>query len=195
MKFIKSKTNFEPTRPMEWMDASSLVQAPWRTTYIIKTDLEVLYRSMSDYGWLMPLVVQRSTNVIIDGNYRWEVASHIEKLSNTTKNLVPVIFVDCDDIEAMVLHGRLNRGRGNVLAKRLSRIVQQVIRSRKYGEADLKRMFAMHADEMDMMVDGTLLKNKKVSEHKYSSAWVPVEAPASTKEQTISIERPPNRDG
>lgn len=195
MKFIKGKTNFEPSRPMEWVNASSLVQAPWRTTYIIKTDLEVLYRSLDDYGWLMPLVVQRTTNVIIDGNYRWEIASHIEKISKATKNMVPVIFVDCDDIEAMVLHARLNRGRGNVLAKRLSRIVQQVIRSKKYGEPDLKRMFAMHADEMDMMVDGTLLKNKKISDHKYSSAWVPIEAPASAKEQTITIERPPNKDG
>ena len=195
MKLIKSKTLFEPSRPMEMVDGSLLRLAPWRTTYIIKTDLEVLHRSMEDYGWLQPLIVQRSTNVIIDGNYRWEIASRIDKLRKSASGQVPVIFVDCDDIEAMILHGRLNRSRGSVLARRLSRIIQQVLRSRKYGEPDLKRMFSMHADEMDMMVDGTLLKDKKISEHKYSNAWVPVEAPASAKDQAVIIERPPNADG
>jgi hypothetical protein len=56
-------------------------------------------------------------------------------------------------------------------------------------------MLSMHNDEMDMMVDGTLLKDKKTAEHKYSSAWVPIEAPASVKDQAIMIERPPNSDG
>jgi hypothetical protein len=195
MKFLKTNTLFESSRPMEWVDGRTLSPASWRTTYIIKTDLEVLFRSMEEYGWLQPLVVQRSSNVIIDGNYRWEIASNSERLIKATKYLVPVIYVDCDDIEAMILHGRLNRGRGNVLAKRLSRIIQKVLRSKKYGEPDLKRMFAIHADEMDMMVDGTLLKDKKISEHKYSNAWVPIEAPASVMEQAIAIERPPNRDG
>lgn len=195
MKLFKNNTFFEPSRPMEWVDGRTLSQASWRTTYIIKTDLEVLFRSMEDYGWLQPLIVQRSSNTIIDGNYRWEIASNSEKLVKLGKNLVPVIYVDCDDVEAMILHGRLNRGRGNVLAKRLSRIIQTVLRSKKYGEPDLKRMLAMHADEMDMMVDGTLLKDKKISDHKYSNAWVPIEAPATLMEQAIAIERPPNRDG
>lgn len=197
MKFIKSKSTplFEGARAVGWVDAQALKTAPWRTTYIIKTDLEVLVRSMEDYGWLQPLVVQASTGVIIDGNYRWEIASNIPKLMKATNSQVPAIMVDCDDIDAMIIHGRLNRGRGNVLAKRLSRIIQQVLRSKKFGEPDIKRMFAMHNDEMDMMVEGTLLKDRKISEHKYSNAWVPIEAPASTKDQAIAIERPPNADG
>jgi hypothetical protein len=197
MKLIKNKNNsiFEGARAVGWVEPSQLTIAPWRTTYIIKTDLEVLLRSMEDYGWLQPLVVQASTGIIIDGNYRFEIASHLSKLNKATNGQIPVILVDCDEIDAMVMHSRLNRGRGNVLAKRLSRIVQNVLRSKKYGEPDIKRMLAMHSDEMDMMVDGTLLKDKKISEHKYSNAWVPIEAPASAKEQSIVIERPRNADG
>ena len=197
MKLIKNKSTplFEGARPVGWIEPSKLTLAPWRSTYVIKTDLEVLVRSMDDYGWLQPLVVQASTGVIIDGNYRFEVASNLPKLNKATNNQVPVILVDCDDIDAMLIHARLNRGRGSVLAKRLSRIVQKVLRSKKYGEPDNKRMLAMRKYEMDMMVDGTLLKDKKISEHKYSNAWVPVEAPASAKEQALVIERPPNADG
>lgn len=197
MRLLKNKSNvlFEGARAVGWIDGTNLSLAPWRTTYIVKTDLQVLARSMEDYGWLQPLVVQASTGTIIDGNYRWEIASNLPKLMKATNSQVPVILVECDDVEAMVMHARLNRGRGGVLAKRLSRIVQQVLRSKKYGEPDIKRMLAMHNDEMDMMVDGTLLKDKKISEHKYSNAWVPIEAPASAKEQAMVIERPPNADG
>lgn len=195
MALMRNKKNLIGNGPMEWVDAGSLHQAEWRSTYVIKTDLEVLARSMEEYGWLQPLVVQLSSGTIIDGNYRWEIASNLPKLAQITGNKVPVIYVDCDNIEAMIMHGRLNRGRGSVVAKRLSRIIQSTIRSRKYGEADIKRMFVMHADEVDVMVDGTLVKDKKISDHKYSPAWVPVEAPSTAKDEALIIERPPNLDG
>lgn len=191
--FNKTK-DIEVSGMMEWVDGTSLKLAPWRTTYIIKTDLEVLARSLDDYGWLQPIVVQKSSNMIIDGSHRWMISSNLSKLQRSTKGTVPVIFVDCDDIDAMLMHGRLNRGRGSVVAQKLSRIIKSVVRSRKYGEADIKRMFVMHMDEVDLMVDGTLLFDKNISEHKYSSAWVPIEAPASAKEEML-IERPPNADG
>lgn len=196
MPIFKSKTTrFIGNSEMTWVPAASLRLAPWRSTYILKPDLQVLAASLEDYGWLQPLVVQQATGVIIDGNYRWEVASNLPKLKRETEETVPVIFVDCDDVEAMLLHARMNRGRGNVVARKLSRIVQQILRSKKYGEPDLKRSLGMHSDEMDLMVDGSLLKDKKISEHKYSAAWVPIEAPASLKDQAIAIERPPNADG
>ena len=196
MPIFKSKTTrFIGNSEMMWVPAASLKTASWRTTYILKPDLQVLAASLEDYGWLQPLLVQQATGVIIDGNYRWEVASNLTKLKKETSETVPVIFVDCDDVEAMLLHARMNRGRGNVVARKLSRIVQQILRSKKYGEPDLKRSLGMHSDEMDLMVDGSLLKDKKISEHKYSAAWVPIEAPASLKDQAIAIERPPNADG
>lgn len=196
MPIFKSKTTrFIGNSEMTWVAAASLRPAPWRSTYVLKPDLQVLASSLEDYGWLQPLVIQQATGVIIDGNYRWEIASNLSKLKKETEEKVPVIFVDCDDIEAMLLHARMNRGRGNVVARKLSRIVQQVLRSKKYGEPDLKRSLGMHSDEMDLMVDGSLLKDKKIAEHKYSAAWVPIEAPASLKDQAITIERPPNSDG
>lgn len=182
-------------KSMDWVDPSSLVEGDWRCTYILKPDVEVLYRSLEDYGWLQPLVVQKRTRAIIDGHYRWEVSSNIKKLNKDTKGLVPVLFVDCDDIDAMLMHLRLNRGRGDVLTKKMSRIVQFVLASKKYDEKDIKFLFNMHADELDVMVDGTLLKHKKIADHKYSAAWVPIEAPATVKDQALIIERPPNKDG
>jgi hypothetical protein len=47
--------------------------------------------------------------------------------------------------------------------------------------------------EVDMLLDGSLIKMRKVSEHKYSKAWVPIEAPSGSVE-SIELERPPNAD-
>lgn len=193
--FGKGKTGMLGNGEMEWVDPSTLNMAPWRTTYILKPDLQVLARSIEDYGWLQPLIVQKSTNMIIDGSYRWQISKSLHKLSKITEGNIPVIFIDCDEIEAMIMHVRLNRSRGEVVAKKLSRIIQQVLRSRKYSEPDIKRMLVMHMDEIDLMVDGTMLKDKKISEHKYSSAWVPIEAPSTAKDDALVIERPPNADG
>ena len=52
----------------------------------------------------------------------------------------------------------------------------------------------MRHDEFHLMLDGSLLKHRKVSEHNYSRAWVPVEADPKATELQVAIERPPNAD-
>jgi hypothetical protein len=44
------------------------------------------------------------------------------------------------------------------------------------------------------MLAGGLLKQRKIPQHTYSRAWVPVEAPSADKLNAVSIERPPNPD-
>jgi hypothetical protein len=184
----------KPNENIVWVDGSTLKPASWRASYVLAPDLEVLARSMDDYGWLQPIVVQQSKGVIIDGHYRWEIAGSMKSIRKTYKGLVPVIYEDCGDIDAMLLHLRLNRAKGATQAKKMSRIFRDIIMSGRYAETDLKRMLVMRNDEIDLMIDGTLIKNRKVAEHKYSRAWVPVEAPASVTEQAGFIERPPNPD-
>jgi ParB-like chromosome segregation protein Spo0J len=177
-----------------WVEGQTLKAAPWRSTYVLRPDLNVLASSMEDHGWLQPIVVQKKSNMIIDGHHRWEIAGSLKKFTKTYKGLIPVVYEDCSDIEAMMLHLRMNRGRGNVVAKKMSRILRDCNASRKYNEKDFKRILSMHYDEIDIMLDGTLLKSRKVSDHKYSNAWVPVEAPAGAIETAAVIERPPNAD-
>jgi hypothetical protein len=97
-------------------------------------------------------------------------------------------------VDARLLHIGLNRARSSVVAKPMSSIIRSIILSKKYTAKDLDRMLSIKKDEFDLMMDGTLLKHRKVSEHKYSRAWVPVEAPAGTLDRGIEIESPPNAD-
>ena len=50
---------------------------------------------------------------------------------------------------------------------------------------------SMTKDEFQVLLDGSLVKMRKISEHSYSKAWVPIEADADERPQ---FERPPNKD-
>jgi hypothetical protein len=176
-----------------WVPGAELQEAPWRANYILKPDVELLKRSLSQHGWIQPIVVQRSTNTIIDGYHRWEIASNIQPLMKAYSGCVPVVYHDMDAIDAMIMHIQLNRARGSLFAKDLSYLVRSIIKSRKYTEKDVRTLLRMGIEEFDLMTEGNLIKVKKYDQHQYSSAWVPVEAPKGIVHQPI-IERPPNAD-
>lgn len=179
---------------VESVSGGVLRPASWRSTYVLKPDLKVLTQSVVDYGWLAPLVVNQRDNTIIDGHQRWLIAANEESVAKRDKGMVPVKWVDCDDIDAMVMHVRLNRGRGMVAAKPLSSLIRKVLRSHKYDEFDLRKILSMSKEEFNLLTDPGLLKSRKLDEHTYSKAWVPVEAPTGSKAVDITIERPPNAD-
>ena len=179
---------------ISYVSVNDLREAPWRATHVLKPDMYALAESLKDFGWTAPLIVRGKTNEIIDGYHRWFLSQTDKTLRKRDKGIIPVKFIKCDEIDAMMMHARINRARGDVLAKNLSHIIKDVLRSRKYNEDDIMRMLHMSTDEFDVLAEGSLIKSRKISEHKYSKAWVPVEAPANIKDQAGFIERPPNAD-
>lgn len=179
---------------IHYINGKELRPATWRATYILKPDMKVLQRSIEDCGWLQPIIVQEGTNVIIDGFHRAFIAGNSKAIKKRDKGLIPVLFVDCDDVEAMLMHARLNRARGVQMGKGLSNIIKSLIKSRAMDSTEVREVFAMSREEFDLMLDGTLLKQRKIENHSYSKAWIPIEAPAGAAEQKMGIEKPPNAD-
>lgn len=175
-----------------------LKKPSWHANYILRPDLVVLSASLCKYGILSPIVVDQS-NVIVDGVQRWMLAKDNKYVREKVGETVPVIRVDCDSIDSRILHVSMNRGRGSVVAKKLSNIIKDIISSGAYSQEELAEMLCMKYDELDIMLDGTILKLKNIGEHRYSRAWVPVEAASgSTNAGPVGdgpvIERPPNAD-
>ena len=167
--------------------------APWRVNYMLKPDMLLLAQSMNDYGWLQPIVVQKSTSHIIDGFHRWVTAQDPAFVKRYGKNL-PVVIQDVDTVDAMIMHVRLNRSRGDIFAKPFSKLIRTLVVSDKYDADQIADMLNMSADEFDLMLTGGLLKQRKIPQHQYSKAWVPVEAPSKGELDNQVIERPPNAD-
>jgi hypothetical protein len=80
------------------------------------------------------------------------------------------------------------------VAKPVSSIIRNLVKSKKYCKEDFEEILQMRHDEFHLMLDGSLLKHRKISEHNYSRAWVPVEADPKATEIQVAIERPPNAD-
>lgn len=175
-----------------WVPIKSLRPAPYRSTHLLKPDFRLLQLNLSECGWLSPLLVRVADSTIIDGFHRWVIAQD-PKMVKQLGPEVPILYQDVDEIDAMILHVRMNRAKGNIMAKPFSRIIQRVAVSGKYDDAQLMDVLCMSADEVDLMLDGSLLKKRKVSEHSYSKAWVPVEAPPDAVNSPV-IERPPSPD-
>jgi len=180
---------------IEMVPITELRVPSWNATHILRPDLLVLAESMATDGMLSPFIVQRSGGNVIDGSQRLKLIlgnKHFEEMFAE----VPVVWKDVSDTKAMIMHVQLNRGRGSILAKALSSIVRTLKRSRALDVADFGKKFCMKGDELELMLDGTILKHRKVANHRYSRAWVPVEAPPGTveSETVVRAEAPPNAD-
>jgi ParB-like chromosome segregation protein Spo0J len=168
--------------------AENLKPGPWKTTFMLKTDLKALAVSLNMFGWAQPLVVKHDTLEIIDGHERWQLTR-----KTPLGKEIPVLMYAGDTADSALLHIHLNRDRGAIQASQLGRKLKIILRSRKYDEQHLMKQFAMTADELDVLLEGTLLRKRNIAEHNYSRAWVPIEAPAGTHE-TVNFETPPNND-
>lgn len=179
---------------IKYVDPNSLKVPEWKATHILRPDLLVLSASLTEFGFIEPIHVRKSTGEIIDGSERFLLAVNIKQLHKHLKNGIPVIEHDVDSLGAMMLHLRLNRGRGNVVAKQMSNIIKKLRLSGKYKVTDFESLLCMKSDEIALMIDGSLIKTRNIPEHRYSRAWVPVEAPPGTIDAGPIIERPPNAD-
>lgn len=176
---------------LEKVHHSAIHPAEWRSTHTLKPDLKTIATSITEHGWLCPLVAHRATGDIIDGYHRWGLAQTVTKISKRDKGFVPVTYVDCDEIDARILHVQMNRGRGTVVPRYLTLLVKDVLRSKKYDERELKLLLGMGIDEFSLLLDGTILKQRKIAEYSFSKAWIPIEGNGP---DSPTFERPPNKD-
>ena len=174
------------------MDIRELNHAPWRTTYTLSPDLAVLARSIHKHGVLSPIVVRNEGSVIIDGHERHALVLGNSEIREKVGTVVPVTVVDCSEQEAMILHVQMNRGRGSVVAKRLSSLIRKLYLSQSMTEDELCTSLNMSFDELELLIDGTIVKHRAIKDHLYSRAWVPIESSAKIEEPVFEI--PPNGD-
>lgn len=165
---------------LDRLSTDQLIPAPWATSHVLRPDERLLTDSLAEHGWLSPLVVRetgRKQYQVIDGNQRLRLLRDEKKLAALATGKVPVHVVDCDEVEAMLMHMRLNRGRGMVVAKRVSLLLHEVLASRRYSAQELRVRLCMTNEEFAVLHDAVYVKMKAVSQHRYSRAWVPIEAP------------------
>lgn len=174
--------------------ADELRPATWATSHLLRPDERLLADSLTLHGWLSPLVVTR-TGLIVDGNQRYRMVVSDPKVAAALPDKIPVNVVEVDEVDAMLMHMRLNRGRGMVVAKRVSGLLHEVLAAGRYDRQTLRKMLCMTNEEFDVLYDAVYVKLKAVSQHQYSRAWVPIEAPKPGQvTSSMEYEYPVNPD-
>lgn len=174
---------------------SELVVPSWRVTYTLRPELLLIAGSLIEFGFIQPIHVRKSTGEIIDGSERFLLAQSISEISERCNFKIPAVVHDLDLIDSMMLHIRLNRGHSNIVVEKLSKSVKRIYDSGNYTISDLKMYLSMGNEELSVLVDGDLIKQRKIKEHNYSKAWVPIEAPSNSAEsKAMEFESPPNAD-
>jgi len=180
---------------IEYVEPSQLSVPEWKATYTLRPEMLVISASLSQFGFIQPIHARLATGEIIDGSERYLLATNIPQILAMSEGKIPVVYHDVDKMDAMMMHLRLNRGHSHVLAPKTSDIIRTLRRSGKYGISDFEDMLCMRSEELSLMLDGSLYKVRKIKEHNYARAWIPIEAPpGSLESSTVSIERPPNPD-
>ena len=174
------------------MEPEKLNDAAWRTTYTLSPDLAVLARSIHKHGILSPILVRNDGFTIIDGHERVALVKGNQDIRDAVGSTVPVTLVNCSEQDAMILHVQMNRGRGSVVSKRLSSLVRRLYVSGSMAEGDICSALNMTIDELELLLDGTIIKHRAIKDHLYSRAWVPIESSAKIDEPVF--EAPPNND-
>lgn len=173
---------------VRYVETENVRPAPWKATYIFRPDLKTLQKNIESVGVLYPALVRDEDSTIIDGHARWLVAQNDKEL----KKKFPVLYVDCTEAEAMILHVQINRARGQIIAKDLSDLINLLIDDGEFDEEEIRLAFDMSIDEFEVLVDGSLVKRKNLKEHKYNKSWVPVESKSDPA--PIVVERPKTPD-
>lgn len=181
---------------IENVKVSNVKPADWATTHILTPDLKLLAKSIQDFGWIYPIVVRSEDSTIIDGFSRWQIASSDKSILGRDRGIIPVQWIDCSEVTAKIMHVRLNRARGLIAARYLSRLVQDLIQTSGFSEEALMSALGMTYEEFDTLSRPSLIKLRKLTEHVYSNAWVPVEVPAGSAAVVpdLIFEKPPTAD-
>lgn len=157
----------------------------WNANYILSPDKAVLKESIKTWGVVYPLIVNK-TGLVIDGAKRLVIC---QDLGITP----PVTVVDAGEIESIILHIQINRGRGSISNWPLHRLIKRLVLAGDIHPELLKVRLGMTGVEFETLKEGDLIKKRNIPDHKYSPAWVPIES--SSDRQPIQIERPPTPDG
>lgn len=127
-------------------------------------EFELLLISMMEDGFTQPILVQRESHQIVDGEHRWRAASELGYKE------VPVVFVDMSPEQMRISTLRHNRARGSEDVEAVTAILRDL---EKLGALD-KAMESLMLSEREV---NHLLHNSiapvALAGDSYGSAWEP----------------------
>lgn len=163
---IDKKNNILETLSVEYWKIGDIKPNSYNPNRQSEHDFELLCRSMKEDGFTQPIIVQKSTGIIVDGEHRWRAAAKLGF------DEIPVAPVDMTDEQAKIATLRHNRARGSEDIELSAQVLRDL---RQLGALDWAQDSLMLSDtELDRLLDDVPAPEALAGEE-FSEAWAPGE--------------------
>jgi ParB-like chromosome segregation protein Spo0J len=90
-------------------------------------DFELLCRSIEEDGFTQPILINKDTGKIVDGEHRWRACRILSQQPGKERfAMVPCVITDMTPEQAMISTLRHNRARGNEDLNRAAAVIQEL---------------------------------------------------------------------
>jgi ParB-like chromosome segregation protein Spo0J len=174
-KAIQKKNQVLERLAIEYVPMDSIRANAYNPNRQSEHDFELLLKSMREDGFTQPIVCQKQTREIVDGEHRWRAA---RQLGFTE---IPVVFVGMTPEQMRISTLRHNRARGSEDIE----LTAQVLR-------DLQALGALDWAQDSLLLDDVELNRlledfpapQALAGEEYSSAWEPADRMEGQTEET-----------
>jgi ParB/RepB/Spo0J family partition protein len=166
---------------VEYVEITSVSPNRYNQNRQSEHDFELLCRSMREDGFTQPIICQRETRQIVDGEHRWRAAAELGYTE------IPVVFVDMTPEQMRIATLRHNRARGEEDVDLTAAVLR-----------DLRELGALDWAQDSLMLDDTELQNlledvtapEALAAAEFSDAWEPRPAAVTDADNGDGHERP-----
>lgn len=173
-----------PIDSKEWIDSSELDPNFWNPNVVFTPELKLLERSILKNGWIFPIIVNEN-NMIIDGYHRHWLSTKSKEIKKRDKGRVPIVRLDVDDAEAMLITVQMNRAKGTHVAERMSHLIKRLVREYGMTEEEVADGIGGTKEEIRLLLMDDIFKHRNLDKYEYSKAWVPIEVTDEERKRMI----------
>ena len=162
-----------PISKVQWVDVEKLKANDYNPNVVFSKEMELLKLSILKNGWIQPILVTHEY-VIIDGFHRASLAKADKKVNALTGGKVPVVIMELNEPERMLLTIRINRAKGSHIAIKMSDLIKKVVNDYGMPIDEICRQIGATKDEVELLLMDDVFKKFDITkETRYSKAWVP----------------------
>jgi ParB-like chromosome segregation protein Spo0J len=165
----------DPIQSVQWLEACTLNANDYNPNAVHSPEMALLELSLLMTGWVQPILVRQADMEIIDGFHRWRLAQESKELLERYAARLPCCVLDLTRPQAMLLTIRMNRAKGTHVAFRMSAVVRELIDKHSVPREQIMAEIGATAEEVQLLYQEDVFKQRGIKDYKYSKAWVPEE--------------------
>ncbi len=163
-----------PINNVEWVDVDLLKANDYNPNVVYKKEMELLELSLLTQKWIQPILVTQDY-VIIDGFHRAHLTKTSKKVREAFDGKVPVVVMNLDEAERMLLTIRINRAKGSHIAFKMSDLIKALFHEHGIPVKQIAKEIGATKEEVELLLMEDVFQKLNIENHEYSKAWYPTQ--------------------